>query len=399
VAGLMSVSRDPDDARGGWASPVAALNGGPGVPEELARLGREILARNREVCWRHRNIWQSVLPIPGAELLADREWDGAEVDPDSAQPSVMLRAEFRVVPYRFRDAELSALVDWCDGKTRFAVSYLDAVGGAGKTRFAIEACLAVQARGWVAGLLPKPDRGGDEVSLPRLFVVDYVEERDAAVLEQRLSALARSATVMAPVRVLLLSRPAAGVGAGWALEPLRKLASGATLTALETAKDRSSAVAGLAVAERRPLFDDALREFGRIWHGPGWTSSSAAGLDLSAGQYAQPLDVIFEAYDVALSGLGWQPDGRPPVDRALDHEIRHWSSRMPEVDPGLLTRCVALATLAGARDDAEAQALLALVPELADGQLRGVESTAGCEACMRAPTSGIRSGRTGSVMP
>jgi tetratricopeptide (TPR) repeat protein len=178
--------------------------------------------------------------------------------------------------------------------------------------------------------------------------------------------LARSATVMAPVRVLLLSRPAMGQMAGWALEPLLELASGATLAALETAKDRSSAAAGLTVAERRPLFDDALREFGRTWHGPGWAAPGAAELDLSAGQYARPLDVLFEAYDAALSGPGWQPGGRPPVDRALNHEIRHWRSRMPEVDPGVLARCVALATLAGARDDAEAQALLALVPELAD---------------------------------
>jgi hypothetical protein len=100
VAGLMSVSRDPDDDRGGWASPVAALDGGPGVPDALARLGREVLARNREACWRHRNAWQSVLPIPGVDFLADRPWDGAEVDLTSTQPSAMLRAEFRVVPYR-----------------------------------------------------------------------------------------------------------------------------------------------------------------------------------------------------------------------------------------------------------------------------------------------------------
>ncbi|MGH3933149.1 MAG: S1 family peptidase, partial [Pseudonocardiaceae bacterium] len=46
VTGLMSVSRNPDDARGGWASPVVALEGGPGVPQELARLGREVLDRN-----------------------------------------------------------------------------------------------------------------------------------------------------------------------------------------------------------------------------------------------------------------------------------------------------------------------------------------------------------------
>ncbi|MGH3996885.1 MAG: S1 family peptidase, partial [Pseudonocardiaceae bacterium] len=220
VAGLMSVSRDPWDARGGWASPVAALDGGPGVPDALARLGREVLTRNRDVSWRHRDAWQSALPILGAHTLVDRPWDGAEVDPDSAQPSAMLRAEFRVVPYRFRDTELRAFLDWCDSKARLAVSYLEAAGGAGKTRFAIEACLAVQARGWVAGLLPKQDRGSDEVPLPRLLVVDYVEEREAAGLAERLAALDRSATVLAPVRVLLLSRPVVGVLAGRALEPL-----------------------------------------------------------------------------------------------------------------------------------------------------------------------------------
>jgi hypothetical protein len=163
----------------------------------------------------------------------------------------------------------------------------------------------------VAGLLPKQNRGGDDVPLPRLFVVDYVEEREVAGLAERLARLARSATAMTPVRVLLLSRPAREQMAGWALEPLRELASGAALAALETAKDRSSAAAGLAVAERRPLFDDALREFGRTWHGPGWAAPGAAELDLSAGQYARPLDVLFEAYDAALSGPGWQPGGRP----------------------------------------------------------------------------------------
>jgi tetratricopeptide (TPR) repeat protein len=119
------------------------------------------------------------------------------------------------------------------------------------------------------------------------------------------------------------------------------------------------------VAERRPLFDDALREFGRTWHHPGRTAAGAAELDLSAGQYARPLDVLFEAYDAALSGPGWQPGGRPPVDRALDHEIRHWRSQMPDIEPAVLARCVALATLAGARYGAETQALFDLVPEFA----------------------------------
>ncbi|MGH4024200.1 MAG: trypsin-like peptidase domain-containing protein [Pseudonocardiaceae bacterium] len=364
VVALMSVSRDPEDDRGGWAAPVSALVGGPGVPQELARLGREVLALNRETVWRHRNIWQQVLPIPEAASQAtDRPWDGAEVDPDSKAPSAMLRAEFRVVPYRFRDADVSEVLTWCDSQARLAVSYLDAAGGAGKTRFAIEACLAAQARGWVAGLLPKQDRGGDEVPLPRLFVVDYVEERDAAALADRLSALARSATALAPVRVLLLSRPAARTVAGWALEPLKELASGQVLTALEAARDRSSAAGGLAGAERGRLFDEARRRFGRTWYRSGWTVPSVPDVDLSADRYARPLDVLLEAFDAALSGPDWRPGGRPPLDRALDHEIRHWRARMPGVGSRMLSRCVALATLAGARDEGEAQALLALVPE------------------------------------
>jgi len=362
----MSVSRDPHDARGGWASPVAALAGGPEIPEDLARLGHQVLALNRDAAWRHRDVWHGALPIPGAEFLAvDRPWEGAEVDPASAQPSAMLRAEFRVVRYRFRDTDLNDVLTWCDSSARLAVSYLDAAGGAGKTRFAIEACLAAQTRGWLAGLLPKQNRGGDELPLPRLFVIDYVEERDAQVLVERLSALAATASTMAPVRVLLLSRPVGGLMAGWALEPLRELASGQALTALETAKDNSSAAAELADPERARLFSEARQRFGQIWHGPGWAAPDAAKLDLSARRYGQPLDVLFEAYDAALSGPQWQPGDRPPVDRALDHEIRHWRARMSDVDHQLLERCVALVALAGARDEAEAQALLALVPELA----------------------------------
>ncbi|MGH3869709.1 MAG: trypsin-like peptidase domain-containing protein [Pseudonocardiaceae bacterium] len=361
VAGLMSVSRNPWDARGGWAAPVAALEGGPGVPEGLARLGREVLACNREVCWRHRCAWQSALPVPGAEHLVDRPWDAAEVDPESEQqPSAMLRAEFRVVPYQFRDTELRTFRDWCEDRSRLAVSYLEAAGGAGKTRFAIEACLAAQARGWLAGLLPRQDRGADDMPLPRLLVVDYLEELEAAGLADRLAALHRSATNMAPVRVLLLSRPVAGVLTGQTLEPLKALASGAALAAVETAKDRSSAAAGFAVAERRPLFDVALEEFRRTWHQPGGTPAAVAELDLSAGRYTRPLDVLFEAYDAALSGPRWRPGQRPPVDRALDHEIRHWRSRMPDIEPMVLVRLVALATLAGARDAVEAQALFDL---------------------------------------
>ena len=373
VVGVMSVSRDPGDARGGWAGPVSALAGGAEVPEDLARLGYHVLGLNREAAWRHRHAWHAALPIPEAKSLAvERPWLDAEVDRASAQPSTMLRAEFRVVPYRFRDADLHNILTWCESRPRLAVSYIDAAGGAGKTRFAIEACLAAQAKGWVAGMLPKMRRSGDSVTLPRLFIVDYVEERDAHVLIERLSALAATATMMAPVRVLLLSRPVSGLRAGRALDALKELASGQALTALETAKDNSSAAEALSESERGQLFEEARQRFGQTWHGPGWQAPPGATPDLSGGRYARPLDVLFEAYDAALSGPGWQQSNQPPVDRALDHEIRHWRARMGEVDHKLLVRCVALTTLAGAPGDAEAEAVFALIPELAGESAAGV---------------------------
>src|SRR5262249_33052207 len=139
-------------------------------------------------------------------------------------------------------------------------------------------------------------------------------------------------------------------------------AAGATLTALDTAADTSAAVSDLTLPQRRALFTEALAAFGRTWHGAGW-AAPATGVDLSADRYARPLDVLFEAFDAALSGSHWCSDGRPPVDRALNHEARWWTARMPYLDPRLLRLCVALATLAGARDDAEAQALLDLIPD------------------------------------
>src|SRR5690606_19040862 len=107
--------------------------------------------------------------------------------------------------------------------------------------------------------------------------------------------------------------------------------------------------------------------------------------DLSASEYASPLDVLFEAFDHALSTPTTEPsqgerestappssDPPPatttkplPVDRVLQHEIKHWTRSMPEgVDPHLLRSCVALATLAGASNHPQAHALLRVLPEL-----------------------------------
>ena len=375
VVALMSLSRDPyaalgGAARGGWAAPVAAL-AGPGLPADLAQFGGQVLARNREQAWRHRDAWNRVLPVPDAPVTVDRPWAGVDAEAAGA-PSMLLRAEFGVVDYAFRDAELAAARTWCQTRARLAISYVDAHGGSGKTRFGIELCKQMSDRGWVAGLLPKTGRGVDGVPLARLVVVDYVEDREMAVLAEQLAGLERSATPLTPVRILLLRRPAVGALAGQVLEPLleQPAVSGPVLQAVETARDRSGVTAGLTGDERVALFRAAYTAFATHRNADSdsaagaSTSARPGGVDLSAPRYARPLDVLLEAFDAALSGPGWQPGSRPAVDRVLDHEARHWAARIPDLPPAARRACVGLATLAGARNQAEADALLDLVPGL-----------------------------------
>ncbi|MDR7277745.1 trypsin-like serine peptidase [Catenuloplanes atrovinosus] len=380
VVGVVTATRDRYTDLGGWAAPVAALlpdqTGGlpgaaSGVSDDLATLGGKIAAAGQAAVLAARSLWHAVLPVDGAERLVDQPWIEAQVTPGVGQPSTMLRPEFAVVDYLFRGDALDVVAAWCEQPERLSVRYIDAAGGAGKTRFAIEACRAQRAHGWVAGLLPATGGHLEDLPLPRLLVVDYVEERDAEALAATLTALSRpeSASALAPVRVLLLSRPAAGTAAGHTWDPLRAVAAGATLMALDAATDTPTAVTGLTSPQRHDLFTAGLTAFGQTWHGPGWTAPQPT-VQLTGPHYDRPLDVLLEAFDAALSGPHWKPDSRPPVDRALDHEARRWTARLPDLDPDLLRLCVALATLAGARDDTEAHTLLDLIPDLTDPQIR-----------------------------
>lgn len=372
VVGVVTATRDPYSDLGGWAAPVSALfSGGPDVPEELVTCGRLIVAAGRDAVLADRAAWHAVLPVDGADAVVDQPWAGARLRPGVA-PSTMLLPEFAVVDYLFRDDALASVGDWCGTPEPLSVRYIDAGGGSGKTRFAVEACRAQQERGWLAGFLPADDRGVDTVPLPRLLVVDYVDERDAEALAARLAALQRSATPLAPVRLLLLSRPFVNAPAGRALAALTEASSGATLVALDTAEEVGSAVADLAVAQRHELFAAGVTSFGRVHAGPNFVPPSV-DVDLSDARYRRPLDVLLEAFDAALSGTHWRPDGRPPLDRALEHEARRWYPRMPDLEPRLIRRCVALATLAAARDRAEAEALLDIVgapPDSLDASVR-----------------------------
>jgi hypothetical protein len=206
VVGVIQATRGRDTELGGWASPVSALlSGGAGVPRGLAALGRQIRVENRAAILADRAGWHKVLPINGAHALLERRWDTFVKQPGSS-PANMLRADFGVVPYLFRGNDLADMEEWCETGPVMSVAQVTGDGGAGKTRFAIELCQRMAARGWIAGL--GPDETDDwgrrqaasvtDLPLPRLIVIDYAEVFAADTLRTTLTRLRDGAAVLAP---------------------------------------------------------------------------------------------------------------------------------------------------------------------------------------------------------
>jgi tetratricopeptide (TPR) repeat protein len=351
VVGIITATRDAGSDLGGWAAPASALTA-LGVPEDL-------WTRNRAAAVRSRRDWNAVLPTDSGDALA-QPWETFVKGPRSS-PASLLRADFGVVPYLFRDRELGEAVAWCeeaDAATPMAVAQGAAPGGAGKTRFAIELCKRLIPLGWVAGLW----RGEEKITrvpLPRLVVIDYAEDAEPASLTSTLDALRRHATAMAPVRVLLLSRTRAGRTRD-PLDALLESAPATLIRVLDASQENTVAATRLSVPQRQELYGKSAGYFARAWQAEGAGSSP----DLSADRYGLALEVMFEALDRVLGGPDPAGAGDPPAMRALAHEARYWRATAPRPlpDDELLQQCAALATLAGAGSRAEADTLLSIVP-------------------------------------
>ena len=384
VVAVMSGTRDPRMAVGGWATPISALvTGGPGVPEQLLEAGSEVLALNRATVLADRSSWQAVLPVPGSDEVLRRSW-GTYRKGRRADPADLLLADFGVVPYLFRDVELDATEAWCLGAEPVSVVVVPGLGGSGKTRFAVQLCQRmIERHQWVAGEVR--DLARDMITLarlplPRLLVFDYAESESPVAVRELLDRLRLHATDVAPARVVLLTRERAGVvGVSAAtVAAVRAEATAAVRHILDDREDGRPATLSLDRGQREQLYRTAVREFALAWS----TSTPRLEPALDGPDYAQPLGVLFEALDAVLhqdggpGGGGWrEPDdpfwGPDLGQRVLAHEEKYWRLSAPPEDRGLLRACVALATLAGARDDAEADALLRVLPSLAGDEASG----------------------------
>ena len=340
VVGVVAVSRDTRSDLGGWAAPVSALfRGGDGMPAGLEEAGDVIRSANRAAVIRFRREWNAVLPVDADGALG-QPWEEFRRGPRSV-PSSLLRADFGVVPYLFRDAELGRAEAWChdaDWARPMSVMRVTARGGAGKTRFAIELCKRLSVAGWVAGMW-RGDAAISRLPLPRLVVIDYAEEAVAASLRDGLDALAQQATGLAPVKVLLLARARAGQASD-ALAEIEKDAPAKLLRVLEHLQDNPVAARPLAAGQRDVLYREAVSRFIVAWC-PDATAGNRASSgstvpDLSGSRYEAPLDVLFEALLAALDQCGEQAVGgrRPATAAACSTSRRPGASWLTRNDTG-----------------------------------------------------------------
>jgi hypothetical protein len=125
----------------------------------------------------------------------------------------------RVLPFIARDAEKTILADFLGGPEQpFRWMVMHGSGGVGKSRLALELCLAVRDE-WHAGFLAQegqePDWGRWQPLMPTLIVIDPAA-RDTVRTGQLLRALAGrgpaegTARLAAPVRILLVERTGEG---------------------------------------------------------------------------------------------------------------------------------------------------------------------------------------------
>ncbi|MFF0706207.1 hypothetical protein ACFYVC_38500 [Streptomyces tendae] len=299
-----------------------------------------------------------------AESLLAQPWHGSTLEHAGRNtPALSLLAKFEMVPYLYPEvtAEFAA---WCDGPEPLAVRYVEAPGGAGKTRYAITVCKAQIAMGWAAGFVDMKDRRVDTARGDRLLVADDFGGTQPEVLARRLHAMTCSPSER--VRLLLLARPAQ-----YPEKALRDLcecfgerASDDVWNALEQAQ--RIALPEPTDAQRQQLFADGVAAFSR---GPRPDPSAVEAADLGA----LPLDVLCAAVDAVWTGPDRRHGTTGPLDRVLNHEIEVWGSGAKGVLGShirLLRRCVAMVTLtAGASNEDEAEAILDQFPVLADNAL------------------------------
>ncbi len=360
------------------ADPTAVWGGGADPPDDGLRAEVEATLRGSyfgEDAATVRPLAQAALA--GLEQELASRWDVARKHdaargvlrpphrklPAEYPPSYLLRAEFEVVEFHGRVAELDAFEAWCLSGPATGVRLVVGPGGTGKTRLAAELCARLHGHGWIAGFLEREldDDAVERViaaDLPALVVIDYAETRRAEV-RRWLNRLGRGDRLNGDVRVLLVAREAGG----WWEELRTEEAEYELLLHHDPAR---LAPLTLDPASRVELFGKALEGFAR----EVGTPDDPAAARLDADLFADALWVLLAAR-AALDGRTLDAADDLLRDQ-IDRESRFWRRSAKEAGLTLTAdeqrRAVAAATLAGADSRDDAVALVERLPGFRDGR-------------------------------
>ncbi|GAA5170325.1 MULTISPECIES: tetratricopeptide repeat protein [Amycolatopsis] len=342
VGGMLRTTRDATSALGAWVVPAARLR------QTLAELALETVER---MDWtRVAEGWDEVV----RDAFVPRP-----VLPEDAPPSLLLKSEYEFVPFLGRNDLIERIETWQRQRGHLGVALLTGRGGEGKTRLARQLCARAATRpGTIAGLLHKdvPAEVVDRLAALSgtvLLVVDYADTREDELV-RLLDTLARNGERTNVVRVLLLAR-----STGDWLERLQARSPDRVALMLESAP----VWALPPLAEAAPLHAEALRRFAERF-GTAVREEFAPPADGHALTVC--LTALTQVLDEAVPTAATEDSG--PSARLLHHEARYWldaahAEQLPDTHPELLRTLVCAATLLGADDPAEAEHVVAAVPE------------------------------------
>lgn len=309
---------------------------------------------------------------------------------DPLSPTMLLRADAEAVRFRGREEELQELGDWCEKHAApFAVRVVTGPGGQGKSRLARRLSDLLHAKGWVTGHLRGELRDLDqgqldslETELPFLLVIDYADARP--LLVRRIIDRLRSCRHR--TRVLLLAR----ADGRWRTDGLTASHADEILARAPMFPLESLAPEEGPTEDRAALYEDALADLSELletvpelpgrppagW--PALVDVLRAPSDLDDPVYESVLTVQMAAL-VALLQSGSTPveaeDEEPYEATLLRHEQRYWirsAQRLEPIDSTDVQRAVAVATMCGASDLAEAVAVIGALPEIPADRTNGV---------------------------
>ncbi|HEY0166075.1 MAG TPA: tetratricopeptide repeat protein [Jatrophihabitans sp.] len=307
-----------------------------------------------------RSAWDSagdgiVHPLALAE-------DARALTESGGSPAEMLRAEREIVRFRGRPTELGDLLRWCGSAEPTAVRLCWGAAGTGKTRLARQLAWELD-KSWERGFL-RSGRAEQAMSVikaldrPVLLIVDQAEGHTGL---DALLAEAAAYTGRAPLRILLLARSA---GDWW-----RRIVDRPGSLATERDLFRQAAMQlkpdAIEVTDQQQVYERALRAYAARLDRPV-PDTRLVNLDRRSAP------VVLSLHAAALAAvLGKRATitiNSELFIELLEHEDSYWQANAARADVKLnLRQCrqvVALGTLLGAHQPADAEALLGRLPTL-----------------------------------